>query len=213
MYCSNCGKEVLSGNNVCEHCGEGFENQDTTETNNMNGGYVEADYTSSPVNSSETNQGNESNQSNDGQEFNNYENNQSNDGQEFNNYENNQSNDGQEFNNYEKDQANDGQQLGNYGNNQGSGQEQFNNYQNNQDQAKSKVVAGLLGLLVGSLGIHNFYLGYTNKGLIQILVTLIAAVPTCGIAPAAMGIWGFIEGIQILTGTINVDANGVPLRD
>lgn len=185
MYCSNCGKEVLSGNNVCEHCGEGFENQDTTETNNMNGGYVEADYTSSPVNSSETNQGNESNQSNDGQEF----------------------------NNYEKDQANDGQQLGNYGNNQGSGQEQFNNYQNNQDQAKSKVVAGLLGLLVGSLGIHNFYLGYTNKGLIQILVTLIAAVPTCGIAPAAMGIWGFIEGIQILTGTINVDANGVPLRD
>ena len=35
--------------------------------------------------------------------------------------------------------------------------------------AKSKLAAGLLGILLGSLGIHNFYLGYTGKGVAQLL--------------------------------------------
>ena len=29
---------------------------------------------------------------------------------------------------------------------------------------KEKLVAGLLGILLGSLGIHKFYLGYTKEG-------------------------------------------------
>ena len=69
---------------------------------------------------------------------------------------------------------------------------------------KDKMTAGLLGILIGSLGIHNFYLGNTTKGIIQIVVTFV----TCGIG----GIWGLIEGIMILTGSINTDANGVPLK-
>ena len=32
---------------------------------------------------------------------------------------------------------------------------------------------------------------------------------TCGLS----GIWGLIEGIMILTGSINTDANGVPLKE
>lgn len=68
---------------------------------------------------------------------------------------------------------------------------------------KSKMVAGLLGIFLGSFGIHNFYLGFTKKAIIQIVVTIV----TCGIG----GIWGFIEGILILCGNINADANGVPL--
>ena len=68
---------------------------------------------------------------------------------------------------------------------------------------KSKVAAGLLGLFLGYIGIHNFYLGYTKKAIIQIIVTFV----TCGIG----GIWGFVEGIMILAGSINTDANGVPL--
>lgn len=64
---------------------------------------------------------------------------------------------------------------------------------------KSKMVAGLLG----SIGIHNFYLGFTKKAIIQIVVTFV----TCGIG----GIWGFVEGILILCGNISADANGVPL--
>lgn len=71
-------------------------------------------------------------------------------------------------------------------------------------QPKSKIAAGLLGIFIGSLGIHNFYLGFTKKAVIQIIVTLI----TFGIG----GIWGFIEGVLILVGKISVDANGVPLQ-
>lgn len=70
--------------------------------------------------------------------------------------------------------------------------------------AKSKLVAGLLGILLGGWGIHNFYLGYIGKGVAQILLSF-----CCGIG----AIWGMIEGILILCGNINVDANGVPLKD
>ena len=76
-------------------------------------------------------------------------------------------------------------------------------------QQKSKLAAGLLGIFLGSLGIHNFYLGYQKKALIQLLVSLL----TCGIGATAMWIWGLVEGIQILTGSIAVDANNVPLKD
>ncbi len=80
-------------------------------------------------------------------------------------------------------------------------------------EAKSKMAAGLLGIFLGGFGIHNFYLGFTNKALIQLLVSLIGGVITCGLATVAMEIWGLVEGIQILTGTINTDAQGVPLKD
>ena len=80
-------------------------------------------------------------------------------------------------------------------------------------QQKSKIAAGLFGIFLGGLGIHNFYLGNKDRGLIQILVFIIAGIFTCGIASTAMSIWGLVEGIMILTGSINTDANGVPLKD
>lgn len=70
---------------------------------------------------------------------------------------------------------------------------------------KSKLAAGLLGFFLGGCGIHNFYLGYTGKAVAQILVSLC----TFGIG----SIWGFIEGILILCGKINVDAEGNALAD
>jgi TM2 domain-containing membrane protein YozV len=57
--------------------------------------------------------------------------------------------------------------------------------------ADKKVTAGILGLLFGGLGVHKFYLGYTNAGIIQLL----ASVFTCG----AFAIIGHIEGIIYLT--------------
>jgi TM2 domain-containing membrane protein YozV len=72
-------------------------------------------------------------------------------------------------------------------------------------ELKSKLVAGLLGIFVGELGIHRFYLGYTGIGIVQILVTIF----TLGLG----GLWGFIEGILILTGSFNKDAQGRPLKD
>lgn len=75
--------------------------------------------------------------------------------------------------------------------------------------AKSKMAAGLLGIFLGALGIHNFYLGYTGKAVAQLLITILS----CGVLAIVSEIWGLIEGIQILTGSISVDANGVPLKD
>jgi len=70
---------------------------------------------------------------------------------------------------------------------------------------KQKMVAGLLGILIGSLGIHSFYMGNSKKGIIQIVATVV----TCGL----LGIWGFVEGIMILIGNIKTDAYGVPLTE
>lgn len=71
---------------------------------------------------------------------------------------------------------------------------------------KSKVVAGILGILLGSLGIHRFYLGYIGIGIAQIVVTIL----TCGLG----ALWGFIEGILILVGSgITTDAEGRRLSD
>lgn len=60
---------------------------------------------------------------------------------------------------------------------------------------KSKMVAGLLGIFIGSLGIHKFYMGYKKEGLIMLLVTLL----TCGTGGGIMCVIGLIEGIMYLT--------------
>ena len=57
-------------------------------------------------------------------------------------------------------------------------------------QENKKVVAGIFALLLGSLGIHKFYLGYTTEGIIQIVISIV----TCGIG----GIIPFVEGILYL---------------
>ena len=75
--------------------------------------------------------------------------------------------------------------------------------------AKSKVLAGLLGIFVGSLGVHNFYLGYNGKAIAQLLMTVLSF----GLLAAVSAIWGLIEGIMILTGSISEDANGNKLYE
>ena len=61
--------------------------------------------------------------------------------------------------------------------------------------ADKKLVAGILAIIAGSLGVHKFVLGYTTEGVIMLLVTVL----TCGIAGIAMSIIGIIEGIMYLT--------------
>lgn len=77
------------------------------------------------------------------------------------------------------------------------------------DAKKSKIIAGLFGIFLGTFGIHNFYLGYKNKAMTQLLLTVLSF----GILSFISAIWGFIEGILILIGSINVDANGNPLGE
>ena len=57
--------------------------------------------------------------------------------------------------------------------------------------ADKKVLAGILGIILGGFGVHKFILGYTQEGIIQIVITLV----TCGVG----SIVGLIEGIIYLT--------------
>ncbi|MAP81673.1 MAG: hypothetical protein CL526_11365 [Aequorivita sp.] len=60
-------------------------------------------------------------------------------------------------------------------------------------QENKKILAGVLAIVIGSLGIHKFILGYTKEGIIQLVITFV----TCGIG----GIIPLIEGIIYLTKT------------
>ena len=85
---------------------------------------------------------------------------------------------------------------------------------------KSKVAAGLLGIFLGSLGVHNFYLGYTNKAVGQLVGTIVGYI-LCIIfigffIVVGIQIWALVEGILILSAQPGsqpwgVDARGVPL--
>lgn len=66
-----------------------------------------------------------------------------------------------------------------------------------QTGSKSQLVALLLAILVGALGIHRFYLGYTAIGVIQLL--------TLG----GCGVWALIDLIRIAMGDLG-PADGRP---
>ena len=78
---------------------------------------------------------------------------------------------------------------------------------------KSKVIAGILGILLGALGAHNFYLGHTTKAIIQLLISVLSF----GTLVFISAIWGLIEGILILVSTYGTpwhkDAAGNELSD
>lgn len=78
-------------------------------------------------------------------------------------------------------------------------------------EQKSKIAAGLFGIFLGCLGVHNFYLGYTDKAIAQVLLTCIGWL-LCGLGPVAASIWGLVEGIIILCDDNAKDAKGVRLK-
>ena len=68
---------------------------------------------------------------------------------------------------------------------------------------KTKVAAGVLAILLGSFGVHKFYLGYTKQGIMMLagtIVGLILAIVIIGIfLVIAVGVIGLVEGILYLT--------------
>lgn len=70
--------------------------------------------------------------------------------------------------------------------------EHWNNPPVRREENK-KVLAGVLGIVLGGFGVHKFVLGYTQEGIIQLVVTLV----TCGMG----SLIGFVEGIIYLTKT------------
>lgn len=94
--------------------------------------------------------------------------------------------------------------------------------------SKSKVTAGLLGLLsiFGIPGVHRIYLGYTAIGAVQLvagpglwLLIVLGSLLTLGLScfciplPALASLWGLVEAILILAGQppFDRDAYGRPL--
>ena len=61
-------------------------------------------------------------------------------------------------------------------------------------QESKKVVAGILAILLGGLGVHKFFLGYTGAGIILLVVGIV----TCF---SISSIIGLVEGIIYLTKT------------
>ncbi len=61
--------------------------------------------------------------------------------------------------------------------------------------ADKKVMAGILAIILGSLGIHKFVLGYTTEGVIMLLVSILS----CGMLAVIPSVIGIVEGIMYLT--------------
>lgn len=106
---------------------------------------------------------------------------------------------------------------------------------------KSKIVAGLLGIFLGTYGVHNFYLGYTKKAIVQLTAVIAAyivnfislfsnlagdfmmishydilgalsTIALLAIVLVGIRIWTFVEAILILCGKIDRDGKGRLLK-
>ena len=63
------------------------------------------------------------------------------------------------------------------------------------EASSKKMAAGICGILLGSLGVHKFILGYTTAGVIMLLISLLS----CGFLAAVSHVIGIVEGIIYLT--------------
>ena len=69
---------------------------------------------------------------------------------------------------------------------------------------KSRMGYILMGLFLGTFGIHDFYAGYSGRGVTQLLLTVLS----CGVLAFIPFTWAIIEIC-----TVKVDASGIPCTD
>jgi len=63
------------------------------------------------------------------------------------------------------------------------------------ESENKRIIAGILGIVLGALGIHKFVLGYQKEGIIMLVVSLISF----GYLAGLMALIGLVEGIIYLT--------------
>jgi TM2 domain-containing membrane protein YozV len=63
------------------------------------------------------------------------------------------------------------------------------------DQGSKRIVAGIVAILFGSLGIHKFILGYQKEGIVMLVISLFSL----GFLLALVALIGIIEGIIYLS--------------
>lgn len=68
----------------------------------------------------------------------------------------------------------------------------------NSNAKDKKLLAGILGIVLGAYGVHKFILGYQKEGIIM-AVTGVVGIFLCGIPTLVTAIIGLIEGIMYLT--------------
>ena len=80
--------------------------------------------------------------------------------------------------------------------------------------AKDRVTYVLLAIFLGELGIHNFFAGYTNRAILQLVACLVviplAAIITCGVGLLLyfpLKVWVIVEAC-----TVTQDAKGVRFK-
>ena len=81
---------------------------------------------------------------------------------------------------------------------------------------KSRLAAGLLAIILGVFGIHNFYLGYNSRAVVQLVVSLVGGLFTLSLATFGIAIWALVEGVLIISAASPArmyDGNGVILKD
>ncbi len=76
---------------------------------------------------------------------------------------------------------------------------------------KRKYAAVILAATLGVFGIHNFYLGDSNKAIIHILVATLGSL-LAGLGFIASYIWAIVEAVQLLTDSIDRDSNGYKIQ-
>ena len=71
--------------------------------------------------------------------------------------------------------------------------------QSGAEGGKSKIAAGILAILLGCLGVHKFYLGYSGPGVVMLLCGTIGWL----LIVPGFAIWviSIIEGVTYLTKT------------
>lgn len=65
------------------------------------------------------------------------------------------------------------------------------------DQGSKRIVAGVVAILFGSLGIHKFILGYQKEGIVMLVISFLSL----GFLLALVALVGIIEGIIYLSKT------------
>ncbi len=82
------------------------------------------------------------------------------------------------------------------------------------ENSKSRLIYVLLAIFLGRLGIHNFYIGYHEKAITQIVIFLLPSIlwdvddnPIPILARIAVYIWNIVEIF-----TVKADAAGRPMR-
>jgi len=86
-----------------------------------------------------------------------------------------------------------------YGGQQPYGQPPYGQMPPYPGVGKSRTAYVLLAVFLGELGIHNFYAGYTGKGVAQLLVSVLS----CGYLAFIPWIWAIVEAC-----TVTNDASG-----